>query len=42
MRTQGILLVRDTVIMLNVRPTDGKYHFGPLLPHQPLIMLRGH
>jgi len=32
MRTQTILLVRDTVDMLNLRPTDGKYRLRLLLP----------
>lgn len=31
MRTQTILLVRDTVDMLNLRPTDGKYRLRLLL-----------
>ena len=26
MRTQAILLVRDTVVILNPRPTEGKHH----------------
>lgn len=39
MRTQNILLVRDTVVTLNLRPTDGRHRFHLLLPH-PLIVLR--
>ena len=42
MRTQTILLVRDTVVMLDLRPTDGKVS---LLSAPPapivLIALRG-
>ena len=41
MRTQTILLVRDTILILNLRPTDGRYRFCPLLPHQPLTTFRG-
>ena len=28
MRTQSILLVRDTVVILNIRPTESKDHFA--------------
>jgi len=32
MRTKTILLVRDIVIILDLRPTDGKYYFLPAPP----------
>lgn len=38
MRTQTILLVRDTVFILNLRPTDGKHRFRPLPPRRPLTV----
>ena len=41
MRTQTILLVRDTVFILNLRPTDGKYRFRLFLPHRPLTVFGG-
>jgi len=41
MRTQAILLVRDTVLTLNLRPIDGEYHFHLLLLHRPLIAFCG-
>ena len=28
MRTQGILFVRDTVVVLNIRPTESKDRFA--------------
>lgn len=39
MRTQTILLVRDTVVALSLCPTDGVYHFRLLLPRS-LILIR--
>ena len=41
MRTQAILLVRDAVLTLNLRPTDGKYRFRLPLLHRPLIVFCG-
>ena len=36
MRTQNILLVRDTVVALDLRPTDGdgRYHFRLPYPNR--------
>ena len=42
MRTQTILPVGDTVLILNLRPTNGRYRFRPLLPYRPLIMFLVH
>lgn len=41
MRTQSVLLVRDAVVALELRPTDddGRYHFRLPSP-QPLIPFR--
>lgn len=36
MRTQTILLVRDTVVMLSIHPTDGVYNF----PYSPATITK--
>ena len=41
MRTQTILLVRDTVFILSLRPIDGRYLFRPLLPRRLLTVFDG-
>jgi len=40
MRTQTILLVRDTVFVLGLRPTEGGYRHRLLLSHRTLIFFR--